>query len=217
MFQKILIASQNQGKIREIRSLLATDFPQMEIISAADLAETKDLDPVETGETFTENAELKARAFARATARQYPVLADDSGIIVPTLTSNPAHPFPGVYSARWYKGTDTDRLRALLTLLREKHPAADLLSAARIATYECVFCFYNPLARPEQVKFFSGNCAGHLAFEPHGSNGFGYDPAFIPDGYEQTFGELSPEVKNQLSHRAVALRKLKTFLLTEII
>ena len=202
MFKQILIASHNPGKVAEFGALLTAAFPELEILSAADLPATCELNPPETGSTFAANAQIKAQAFALASG--IPTLADDSGVVVPSLSDQA--PFPGVHSARWQAGSDQDRLQALLTLLDEKAPPE------RQAYYECVLCLYLPKVSPPAVHFFSGRCSGTFAAQPQGSNGFGYDPAFIPDGQNQTFGELAPEIKNQISHRAQAFQALLAFL-----
>ncbi len=185
---KLLIATNNPGKIREYKDLLAglpveITFPAQEGLS---------LEVDESGETFEENARLKALAYAQASGLL--TLADDSGLEVDALDGA-----PGVHSAR-YAGSgadDADRYRKLLAAL------AEVPVGQRSARFRCVVA----LARPDgTIHTAEGACEGAIGFAPRGEHGFGYDPIFIVAGHGgQTMAELSPEVKNQVSHRARAV------------
>jgi XTP/dITP diphosphohydrolase len=154
--------------------------------------------PPETGETFADNALLKARHAAAAT--HLPALADDSGIEVDALGGR-----PGIYSAR-YAGegaSDQDNLRKMLGELR------DIPAERRTGRYQCVIAFVSTAADPKPI-LASGTWEGSLINEPRGLGGFGYDPIFIPRGFDRTAAELDPAQKNSLSHRGQALRALVT-------
>ncbi|MFH2118161.1 MAG: RdgB/HAM1 family non-canonical purine NTP pyrophosphatase [Candidatus Paceibacterota bacterium] len=181
---KILFATRNPGKMREAREILSN----CELLSPADVPVLKNIDPAETGSTFKENAELKARAYGQAS--QLPVIAEDAGLEVLSLNNQ-----PGVQSARFFMGTDQDRYLKVLELLAGQ--------INRQARYTAVICWYDPAS--DQTKFFSGTVDGQIALEPKGTGGFGYDPIFIPEGHHQTFGELDAAIKHQLSHRKKAL------------
>jgi XTP/dITP diphosphohydrolase len=186
---KILVASHNSGKVREIGALLAPLGFTVVAASGLGLAE-----PDETEDTFEGNAILKARAGAQATG--LPALADDSGLVVTALDGA-----PGIYSARW-AGPNKDfamAMQAVWTALEGKG-ATDLS-----AHFVCVLA----LAQPDgAVSTFRGEVAGALTWPPRGDNGFGYDPIFIPDGHALTFGEMDPDAKHAMSHRARAFEKL---------
>jgi XTP/dITP diphosphohydrolase len=187
---KLLIATNNQGKVREYEVLLQ-DLPSVRITFPAQ--EGLALEVEETGETFVENAHLKALSFARASG--LPTLADDSGLEVDALDGA-----PGVRSAR-YAGPGTDdvgRYRKLLAELEDVPPSR------RSARFRCVVA----LALPDgEVHTAEGTCEGEIGFSPRGEFGFGYDPVFVVAGHGgQTMAELPPEVKNQISHRARAVQ-----------
>jgi XTP/dITP diphosphohydrolase len=188
---RVVLASSNGGKLRELASLLAP--LGFELIAQNTLGvET----PPETGETFADNALLKARHAAAAT--QLPALADDSGIEVDALGGR-----PGIYSAR-YAGegaSDEDNLRKMVSELR------NVPSEKRTARYQCVIAFVSTSADPKPL-LASGTWDGSLISEPRGLGGFGYDPIFIPHGFDRTAAELDAVEKNALSHRGQALRAL---------
>ena len=190
---RVVLASSNGGKLRELAALLAP--LGFEVIAQSALGvET----PPETGETFADNALLKARHAAAAT--HLPALADDSGIEVDALGGR-----PGVYSAR-YAGegaSDEDNLRKMLDELRDVPPEK------RTARYQCVIAFVSTSADPKPL-LASGTWDGSLISEPRGLGGFGYDPIFVPRGFDRTVAELDPVEKNALSHRGQALRALVT-------
>jgi XTP/dITP diphosphohydrolase len=186
---KLIVASHNKGKAREIAELLAA-FP-VEVISAASLGLPE---PEETGLTFIANAELKARA--AADTAKLPALADDSGMSVEGLNGA-----PGIYSARW-AGPTKDFALAMKRVQDELGPNPN-----RRASFNCALS----LAWPDgEIATFEGKLEGTLVYPPRGTKGFGYDPMFIPDGYDRTFGEIDHETKQRISHRALAFKKLVT-------
>jgi XTP/dITP diphosphohydrolase len=190
---RVVLASSNSGKLRELASLLAP-FGFDLVAQTALGVET----PPETGQTFAENALLKARHAAAATS--LPSLADDSGIEVDALGGR-----PGVYSAR-YAGegaTDQDNLRKMLGELRDVPPEK------RTARYQCVIAFVRTASDPEPM-IASGTWEGTVIGDARGLGGFGYDPIFVPRGFDRTAAELDPAKKNSLSHRGQALRSLVT-------
>ncbi|HRX07424.1 MAG TPA: XTP/dITP diphosphatase [Kiritimatiellia bacterium] len=186
---KILIASRNAHKIQEIREIF--DLPGVEWVSAADVPGLHDVE--EDGETFEANAIKKATELARATGLW--ALADDSGLEVAALGNA-----PGVYSAR-YAGEPCDHARNNAKLLRELDGQRD-----RSARFRCVAALSDPSGRAETV---SGSCPGRIIERLRGTEGFGYDPLFVPDGFEQTFAEMGAEQKNRLSHRGRAMSRAK--------
>lgn len=192
---ELLIATGNAGKLREFAQLFA-GLP----LRLRSLAEFPDITPVaETGATFAENATLKACGYRRQTRLW--TLADDSGLEVAALGGA-----PGVRSAR-YAGpdaTDADRRSRLLAEL------AQTGDRKRHARFVCVIALTTTGAQPTEL--FTGICAGRIAHDERGQNGFGYDPIFVPTGYEQTFGELPDEIKHRISHRARAAQKVKHYL-----
>lgn len=187
--KELVIASNNKGKIREIKALLPDDT----LLSLADIGFTAEIP--EPFHTFRENAQTKAATIHRFSGKN--VFADDSGICVYALDGA-----PGVYSAH-YAGEPKDDQRNLQKLLDEIKNASD-----RRAFYKAVIC----LVWNDEIHFFEGECHGMLIETPRGTDGFGYDPAFVPDGYEQTFAELPLEVKNKISHRGKAIRAMVDFL-----
>ncbi len=194
--KKILIASSNADKVKEIRTLVS-DLKEYEIISPADFG----IFPVveENGFTLEENSLIKAKAFHKVFG--YPVISDDTGLFTDALNGE-----PGVYSAR-YAGLDadyTDNYKKLLINLNE------VSGPNRKANFKSVICY---LTEGDEYNFFEGICHGSISRDPKGDNGFGYDPVFIPDGFNKTFAELTEEEKNKISHRGNALRKLKEFLI----
>jgi XTP/dITP diphosphohydrolase len=184
---ELVIASHNQGKVREIAQLLRPYVARF--VSAGELGLPE---PEETGTTFRENAELKARAAAVASGR--PALSDDSGLVVPALGGRPS-----IYSARW-AGPDRD-FGVAMARIRAELPEG----APRDAHFVCALSLAWPDGHVETVE---GRVHGALTFPPRGDRGFGYDPIFVPDGFADTFGEMEPESKDRISHRADAFRRL---------
>lgn len=183
----LVIASHNPGKVREIADLLQPFGA--EAASAADLNLAE---PVETGATFAANAALKARAAAEASG--LPALADDSGLVVPALAGQ-----PGIHSARW-AGPDKDFQAAMQKVEDELGGKDD-----RRAHFACALALCWPDGHGE---IFEGAVHGTLVWPPRGTGGFGYDPVFVADGHDLTFGEMAPKEKHRISHRADAFRKL---------
>jgi XTP/dITP diphosphohydrolase len=193
----LVIATHNRGKLWEIQRLL--DPYGIEALAAGDLGVPE---PEETGSTFEANASLKAVACATATGRLS--LADDSGLVVDALDGA-----PGIYSARW-AGEGRDFSLAMERVERELQEKGATAPEQRQAYFICVLCLANPQGA---VQFFEGRVAGHVIWPPRGVNGFGYDPMFVPDGYDITFGEMEPARKYELTHRARAFDKFKAAIL----
>ena len=197
----LLLGTRNAGKVREIETIL--EHIPWRMRSLRDFANVDVA--AEDYETYAENAIAKAQFYARETGLC--ALADDSGLEVEALDGA-----PGVYSAR-YAGlgaSDADRRKLLLSELRQVGELHSAAPANRKARFVCVVA----IARPEgtMLNVSEGVCNGTITFEPRGEGGFGYDPLFVPDGFDQTFAELPDSIKNQISHRARALLKTKKFL-----
>jgi XTP/dITP diphosphohydrolase len=190
--RRLVIATHNRGKLAEIADLLGP--LGVETLSAASLGLPE---PAETEDSFAGNALLKARAAAAAAG--LPALADDSGLCVDALDGA-----PGVYTADWAEtgqGRDWNlAMRKVEERLRAMGPGAP-----RTARFHCTLA----LALPDGAHWlFEGEVAGHLVWPPRGARGFGYDPMFVPDGHEETFGEMDPALKHAISHRAHAFQEL---------
>lgn len=191
MVIEVVVATRNRYKTREIQPILGPEYRVRDLGGHPEVSEIR-----ETGTSFEENAKLKALA----ASRQLPalVIADDSGLEVDALGGA-----PGIYSARYAgaNATDTDKIDKLLRELARVGATED----GRRARFRCVVA----LARSGNLLgTFEGIAEGSIANEARGDSGFGYDAIFIPDGFEQTFGELPTEVKNTISHRAKAIRAL---------
>ena len=183
----LIIASHNTGKVREIDALLQPFG--VTVLSAGKLGLPE---PEETGDTFTANAVLKAKAAAMAT--KLPALSDDSGLSVDALDGA-----PGIYSARW-GGPEKDFDVAMRKVKDKLNP-----HKSRAAHFACVLA----LAWPDgHIEAFEGRVDGTLVWPPRGALGFGYDPMFLPNGLAETFGEMDQEAKHRISHRADAFQKL---------
>ncbi|MDP6709428.1 MAG: RdgB/HAM1 family non-canonical purine NTP pyrophosphatase [Alphaproteobacteria bacterium] len=189
---RLIVASHNPGKVAEIQDLLAPYRVDCVAAGTLGLAE-----PEETGASFTENAELKA--VAAAEAGRLPALADDSGLVVEALGGA-----PGIYSARW-AGPERDFALAMAEVERRLQAAGATGAQGRRAAFVSVLTLAWPDGHRES---FEGRVAGCLVWPPRGERGFGYDPVFQADGLDVTFGELAPEEKHRISHRAVAFRRL---------
>lgn len=188
---RLVVASHNGGKVREILDLVAPHG--LSVVSAADLGLPE---PEETGSTFAENAHLKAAAAARAA--NLPALSDDSGLEVEALGGA-----PGIFSARW-----ADRARNFAPAMQRVADALKQRGAWQHegprANFTAVLC----LAWPDgEAALFEGKVYGHLVWPPRGSKGFGYDPMFVADGHALTFGEMEPDAKHAISHRARAFHE----------
>jgi XTP/dITP diphosphohydrolase len=195
MKPKLLLATNNQGKVREYRSLLH-GIP-FALVTPAELGITAKVE--EAGGSFEENASLKATNMARQSGLL--ALADDSGLEVDALGGE-----PGSLSHRWAgeNASDADRIVYLLSKLK------DVPETQRTAQFRCVIAIATPDGR---VEFFSGECPGVIIDEPKGTNGFGYDPIFYIPELGKTMAELTLEEKNRISHRARAAEKARAFLL----
>jgi XTP/dITP diphosphohydrolase len=195
---RLIAATHNPGKAKELQALLAE--AGFTTISAADLGLAE---PEETADTFRGNAELKALAAARAANE--PALGDDSGLACDGLAGA-----PGIYSARWAGPNKDFRVAMQMVedgLRAETTPDGEV---DRRASFVCVLS----LAWPDgHVESFEGVVRGQLVFPARGDKGFGYDPIFVPEGETETFGEMAPEKKLTMTHRALAFQRLKAFLL----
>lgn len=191
---QLLVATRNRGKIKEIKALL--DGLVEEVICAADLPELPET--VEDGATFAENALKKAREASKATGLA--VLADDSGLVVDGLNGR-----PGVYSAR-FAGVGANDAVNNVKLLQE---VAGLSQVERRAAFVCSMAYVSP---DGVERLFEGRVEGTIIDQPRGEHGFGYDPLFLVNGYQQTMAELPLGEKNRISHRGQALQAFKNFL-----
>ena len=192
--EKVILATNNEGKIRELSSLISGE--SWEFISPA--AAGIELDVEETGRTFEENAVIKAKSYAKAS--NLPAIADDSGLEVDALNGD-----PGVFSAR-YAGPDaSDNKRNEFLLFN----LANVPWEKRTARFRCVIAIAFP---EDRLILCKGECPGIIAFEPKGENGFGYDPVFYLPELGKSMAEISLEEKNRISHRAKAARKAQEFL-----
>ena len=185
----LVVASHNEGKVREIKALLGPHGIQP--ISAASLGLPE---PEETGLTFAANAELKAHASAKGSG--HAALADDSGLCVDALDGA-----PGIYSARW-AGPAKD-FRVAMNRIHDELRHKGLTTSP--AKFVCALCVALPSG---ESQVFQGEVHGHLTFPPRGDHGFGYDPIFIADGMDETFAQIDPARKHAMSHRAKAFEKL---------
>jgi len=192
----LLLGTYNQGKVREITSILANCG-----WSLASLNKFPSIDADESGNTYSANAIAKARVYSSSTGLL--ALADDSGLEVAALAGS-----PGVFSARYAgeNASDADRRQLLLSELaktRDQDRRARFVSSVAIADKDGYV-----------LNVVEGICEGTITVAPRGTGGFGYDPLFVPDGYDQTFAELSEEIKNRISHRAKALIQTRQFLVS---
>lgn len=189
-----MLATKNRGKIREIKKIL--DGMGVEIFSLYDYPEVPEIE--EDGASFFENALKKARSVSLHTGET--VIADDSGLEVDALNGR-----PGVHSAR-YSGVDASDGKNNERLLKELHGVP---LKERKAAFKCILVLYESNGT---YQSFDGTLEGFIGVEPRGREGFGYDPVFVVPEYECTVSELSPDVKNEISHRAKALKKLRNSL-----
>ena len=192
--KKIIFASKNEGKVKEVRHIL--DGINYEIISLNDVGFKKDIP--ETADTFEGNAKIKAEVIYDKF--KLPTIADDSGLVAIQLGNE-----PGVFSARYAgeNATDEENNTKLLENLKsfpEPHKAK----------FVCAAVYYFGT----EFKVAIGEISGQIIKEPRGTNGFGYDPLFLPEGYDKTSAELTPEIKNKISHRYKAFNQLKEYLIS---
>ena len=192
---KIVFATNNQHKLQEIRDILGSDF---EIVSLNDIGCHADIPG--TGSTLEENAHQKAQyVFDHY---HLSCFADDTGLEVESLNGA-----PGVHSARYAEGTDHNSEANMAKLLRELGDTTH-----REARFRTVISLLLTEDDTYSEHLFEGVVTGRIDTEKHGTEGFGYDPLFIPDGYDKSFAQLGEEIKNQISHRARAVKKLEAFL-----
>lgn len=189
---KIVFATNNKNKLREIREILGPDF---EIVSLSEIGCHEDIP--ETGDTLEENALQKAQFVCD----KYHIgcFADDTGLEVEALDGQ-----PGVHSARYAEGTDHDSEANMAKLLANLEDKSN-----RNARFRTIIVLLQQNAQP---IYFEGRVDGQIATEKHGTEGFGYDPIFVPEGYDKSFAELGEEIKNTISHRARAVVKLSEYL-----
>jgi XTP/dITP diphosphohydrolase len=187
---KLVLATHNAHKVQEVGQILGASLPDLEVMGY------DGPEPVEDGTSFLDNALIKARAAFQHTG--LPSIADDSGIAVEVLGGS-----PGIFSAGWGGTRDSVANRRLLLA-----QLADVRPEHRAASFVCTIA----LVTADAEISFTGIWPGHVATQEQGEHGFGYDPVFIPEGFECTAAQLEPEVKNSLSHRAMALEQLASYL-----
>lgn len=201
---KLIVATNNEHKLSEIRSILNG---KIEVLSLKDI--NLDADIEETGTTIEENSKIKATFVADYLNRidypcPYTVIADDTGLLVDALGGE-----PGVHTAR-YAGGDGHDSEANMRLLLDNLEGKD----NRTASFRTIITMIEKMcADPSNMQVFTGEVKGTILTEKHGEQGFGYDPIFMPDGYDKSFAELGNEVKNRISHRAMAVEKMANYLL----
>jgi len=203
--RKIVLATKNPGKIAEFERLLSEFTPDVKVLGLADFPDMPEV--VESGKTLNENARLKAKAICEFS--NLPALADDSGLFIDALGGQ-----PGVYSARWagYEGVDS-KMRDLANINKALEELKDVPMGSRGAQFRSVvaFCRQN-LDSTFLEKDELGVLSGQILTQPIGSAGFGYDPIFMPDLFDQSLAQLPPRVKDEVSHRGIALRAIAPFL-----
>ena len=187
---ELVLATHNAHKVKEVAEILEPIVPGLSLLGY------DGPEPIEDGSSFLENSLIKARAAFAHTGKAS--IADDSGIAVEILGGS-----PGIFSARW-SGSKNDVQNRQLLLAQ----LADVPEGNRQASFICTISMVSDAGE----QSFTGVCPGRIAFSESGENGFGYDPIFIPEGFEVTTGELEPMVKNSISHRSMALSQLASFL-----
>jgi XTP/dITP diphosphohydrolase len=207
--RQLVLATKNKGKIVEFERLLHQHAKSIKVLGLSDFPDMPDV--TESGDTLSENAKLKAKSISIAT--NLPCLADDSGLFIDALAGD-----PGIYSARWagYEGSDSgerDRMNIEKVLAQLK----DVPVQKRGAQFKAVVAFYKPTADGLAIeKEELGVMPGEIVLAPLGDGGFGYDPIFKPTGFDQTLAQLSPGVKDEVSHRGIAFRAITPFLLSNL-
>jgi XTP/dITP diphosphohydrolase len=207
--RQLVLATKNKGKIVEFERLLNQHAQSIKVLGLTDFPDMPEV--VESGKTLSENSKLKAKSISIAT--NLPCLADDSGLFIDALAGD-----PGIYSARWagYEGSDSgerDRMNIEKVLTQLK----DVPAQNRGAQFKAVVAFYKPTADGLSIeKEELGVMPGEIVLVPLGDGGFGYDPIFKPTGYDQTLAQLSPGVKDEVSHRGIAFRAITPFLLSNL-
>ena len=207
--RRLVLATKNKGKIVEFERLLNQHAQSIKVLGLTDFPDMPEV--VESGKTLSENSKLKAKSISIAT--NLPCLADDSGLFIDALAGD-----PGIYSARWagYEGSDSgerDRMNIEKVLTQLK----DVPAQNRGAQFKAVVAFYKPTADGLSIeKEELGVMPGEIVLVPLGDGGFGYDPIFKPTGFDQTLAQLSPGVKDEVSHRGIAFRAITPFLLSNL-
>ena len=207
--RQLVLATKNKGKIVEFERLLNQHAQSIKVLGLTDFPDMPEV--VESGKTLSENSKLKAKSISIAT--NLPCLADDSGLFIDALAGD-----PGIYSARWagYEGSDSgerDRMNIEKVLTQLK----DVPVQNRGAQFKAVVAFYKPTADGLAIeKEELGVMPGEIVLAPLGDGGFGYDPIFKPTGFDQTLAQLSPGVKDEVSHRGIAFRAMTPFLLSNL-
>jgi XTP/dITP diphosphohydrolase len=203
--RKIVLATKNTGKIAEFERLLSQFTPDVKVLGLADFPDMPEV--VESGKTLNENARLKAKAICEFS--KLPALADDSGLFIDALSGQ-----PGIYSARWagYEGVDS-KMKDLANINKALEELKDVPMGSRGAQFRSVvaFCRQN-LDSSFLEKEELGVLSGQILTQPIGSAGFGYDPIFSPDEFDQSLAQLPSRVKDEVSHRGIALRAIAPFL-----
>jgi XTP/dITP diphosphohydrolase len=203
--RKLVLATKNLGKIAEFERLLSEFTPDIKVLGLSDFPDMPEV--VESGKTLNENARLKAKAICEFT--KLPALADDSGLFIDALGGQ-----PGIYSARWagFEGVDA-KMRDLANINKALEELKDVPKGSRGAQFRSVvaFCRQN-LDSSFLEKEELGVLSGQILTQPIGSAGFGYDPIFSPDQFDQSLAQLPPRVKDEVSHRGIALRAIAPFL-----
>ena len=203
--RQLVLATKNLGKITEFDRLLAEFASDIKVLGLSDYPDMPEVE--ESGKTLSENARLKAKAISEFT--HLPALADDSGLFIDALDGQ-----PGIYSARFsgYTGSDS-ALRDLANINKVLELLSDIQVGQRGAQFKSVVAFYKPNKDGTVLeKVELGVLDGRIVSTPRGNGGFGYDPIFSPNEFEQTLAELSPRVKDEVSHRGIALRAIAPFL-----
>jgi XTP/dITP diphosphohydrolase len=204
---KLLIATGNKGKLKEFKQSFDRNNINIELLSLAafDVEE-----PEENGQDFIDNALIKAQYYSKKT--NLIALADDSGLVIDQLDGR-----PGIYSARW-AGVNKD-FNLAIEKVRQEIINKNLDQKNITASFHCVLCLFFPdhlILNKVKKIFFSGKLEGRISFPSRGKNGFGYDPIFIPNGYNVTLAEMLDKEKEAISHRNIALKKFYEFLATQI-
>lgn len=203
--RKLVLATKNLGKVTEFDRLLSNYAPDIKVLGLADFPDMPEV--IESGKTLSENARLKAKTISQFT--NLPALADDSGLFIDALNGD-----PGIYSARWagYVGDDA-KVRDQLNIQKVLTQLKDVPVSARAGQFKAVVAFYKENNDGSVIeKEELGVLPGQILTQPIGDSGFGYDPIFIPDQFDLSLAQLAPGVKDEVSHRGIALRAIAPFL-----
>ena len=207
--RQLVLASKNIGKIKELERLLSKYASDIEVLGLNDFPDMPEV--IESGDSLSQNAWLKAKQISSYS--KLPAFADDSGLFIDALSGA-----PGIYSARWsgYEGSDPKQ-RDLLNISKALSELAETPVDNRGAQFKTVVAFYKPNKDGSFTEIEqTGLLKGQISQSPIGNFGFGYDPIFIPDGFKETLAQLAPGVKDEVSHRGMALRAIAPFLLDHL-